>query len=257
VRPRNFIALATLGKTLAHFFTTFGDTNSVSGVCCVSCGKGRDRDGRLCRRCVRTRTLKVALAFIVLGEVSAAAYVFFAPKKADVVVENNALPPPRVTNGGAGWFYYDTTDTLLGDTTHHARLISNRARLDGAKAAVPGASSGMLELATSSHYGQSVVVTFPTVKTSCAAGGCGVKAFFDETQPESFPLQDVVSDKNTTLMLGDYDRFTQRLQVSHDLTVIASLGTKQDVILDFTVQGYRMALRSVRVRYAAMDAHKG
>jgi hypothetical protein len=191
----------------------------------------------------------VAVEFAMAG--AYAALRLGAEHHGVVAAAPSALPPPPAP-GPTGWMYYDTADSLLADVTHHARLLGNSPPSVGGKPAMPGAVAGMLALAASPHYGKSVVVTFPKTKLQCGPGACAVKAIFDQTEPVSFPIQDVQSERETTLMLGDYDRFAARLRVAHDLTLVASLGGSRDVIMTFTVQGYREALGPTRVRYAAV-----
>lgn len=236
----------------------FGEFSGESGVFCASCGQARDRDGRMCRVCARRNVLKAALTCLLIGEGGVAMALALLPRphqdKFVAADTTHYVPPPP--DGPTGWTYYDTTDTLLADITHHARLLANHPPTVDGKPAIPGATAGVLALAASTHYGKSVVVTFPPVATKCATPAqCSVKASFDQSDPVAFPMLEVASDRETTLILGDYDHFTERLRVAHDMTLVASLGGSQDVILNFTVQGYRTALRAISVHYAAMAPH--
>ena len=58
------------------------------------------------------------------------------------------------------------------------------------------------------------------------------------------------------LQLTDFDRFTQRLAVSHDLTVIADVGAKHPFVMRFTVAGYDTAANVTRmiIRLAALQS---
>ena len=234
----------------------FGQIDSGSGFFCAQCGQNRDREGRLCRRCLRRRVIKGSIATIVAVEFAVAgalaALRLGEQQKPGVVAAAPSVLPPPPAPGPSGWMYYDTADSLLADVTHHARLLGNSPPSVGGKPGIPGAVAGMLALAASPHYGNSVVVTFPKTPVQCSPGKCAVKAIFDQTEPVVFPVQDAQSDRETTVMLGDYDRFTARLRVAHDLTLVASLGGPHDVIMNFTVQGYREALWSTRLRYAAL-----
>jgi hypothetical protein len=88
-------------------------------------------------------------------------------------------------------------------------------------------------------YGRVVQLSFPHVQTGCEANPCEVRAIFDQTQPMVLGYTDASSDNKTVLMLKDYDHFTQRLAVAHDLTMVAALGTAHDHVLRFDVAGYR------------------
>ena len=139
----------------------------------------------------------------------------------------------------AGWRYYNTQDSVVGDVTRHARLISNSPTNPSGDPRYAGVSTGTLELASSGRYGRVVTISFPRAKTACEANPCEVRAIFDATQPMVFSYTDASSGRSTMLMLKDYDRFTQRLAVAHDLTVVAALGTEHDHILTFDVDGFR------------------
>ncbi len=140
---------------------------------------------------------------------------------------------------GAGWLYFNTRDATVGDVTRHAQLQSETPVPLLRDTQMSGMVSGMIELVSSLQSGRAVNVSFPRVKPACGAKTCEVRAIFDETQPMVFTYTDVSAGGSTVLMLHDYDRFVQRLAVSHDLTLIASLGTKHDPVMAFSVAGYQ------------------
>jgi len=223
---------------------------------CKACQGPMDRGGAACKRCVRKMWVKTGIGGVIAMEmVVAAAYAYYRtqPQHPSVVVEDTAsyTPPPVLApNGPTGWLYYETKDSLLGDVTHHARLLSNKPLGYADAKPVAGAVTGTLELADSARYGRTVVLSLPLLKAACDANPCSLRASFDLSEPEVFPFQDISDDRHRILAIGDYDRFTKRLARAHDMTVTASLGTDQDTMVSFTVSGYRMALARM-VRWAS------
>ena len=217
---------------------------------CSVCGGPPEPASKLCRYCRRKRRAKTIAALFIGAELACLGVYLALPKdKPQLVVADTelSLPSPAPIHAATGWLYFDTQDRALGDVTHHARLLSNAPSNPSGDVHLSGVTSGKLELAASRTYGKRVVVTFPKVKTACEANPCELRAIFDNTQPERFPYVDGSDDQTTMLEVGDYDRFTQRLSVSHDLTLVASLGTPQDSILTFTVAGYQMAANGTLV----------
>jgi hypothetical protein len=221
---------------------------------CAKCRNGMDRDGRHCRRCLTGQRLKLFFGAVAGVQVAVAAMFLLQPMtKTRPAIVYDPTPPatiPAVTEARAGWQYYDVTDPLINDVTHHARLIAANAG--------PGAVSGMLELAVSPHYGTAVLLTFPPMQKSCGANQCEVRASFDSAGPRKMPFQDISTERASVLMLGDKDDFMADLPNAHDLTIVASLGGKQDTVMTFNVAGFRMKLAALqtRIRLAAA-AHIG
>jgi len=167
--------------------------------------------------------------------------------------ESNAVFRPGVEE--AGWLYARTGHRAL-DVVRVATLVSNILPSVNGEPAPPGATTGSLEITTSRHAGNMVFVDFAQRLAHCPAGACRVRAAFDQTQPEPFPAQDVSTARATRLRLGNANRFAQRLSVAHELTLYASLGHQRQVILNFSVDGYQLALRSVEVRYASLPSFR-
>jgi hypothetical protein len=121
-----------------------------------------------------------------------------------------------------------------------------------------GVTAARLDL-TRSASGKSVTISFAKVKESCAKGQCSVAASFDETQPENFAFTDQSDAQKTILKLADYDEFEQHLAVSHDLTVVASLGNGKPSVMRFTVAGYDSAslTQHLTMRLAALPLQAG
>jgi hypothetical protein len=213
---------------------------------CAKCRNGMDRNGKYCRRCMTGQRMKMFFGALAGAQVAVAAMLLWhpmAPSRPAVVYDT--APPsavPALATAEAGWQYYDVTDPLINDVTHHARLIAASA---GAPA---GGISGMLELAVSPHYGTAVVLTFPPVHKSCSANHCEVRAIFDHAPPRQLPFQDISTERASVLMLGDKDSFLADLPDAHDLTIVASLGDKQDTIMSFNVAGFRMKLAALQAR---------
>jgi hypothetical protein len=151
----------------------------------------------------------------------------------------------------AGWVYADRAGHRAADVVRFARLASNVLPSVNGEPAPTGATTGSLEITSSRHAGNTVLVSFARYLSHCPAGACQVRAAFDQTEPEPFPAQDASTAHATRLRLGNANRFAQRLSVAHELTLYAALGNRQ-VILNFSVDGYQMALRSVEVRYASL-----
>jgi len=233
---------------------------AVYSATCEACGAIPYPGTRLCQRCKRKRFFKGLAATFIVCELLAAGAFLLMPQHKPTVVRDAQIdaPPVKVADGITGWLYYDTQDSMIGDVTHHARLLSNAPRNPTNDPHLKGVAAGKLELSSSKTYGRHVMITFGKIKTACDANPCQVRVMFDETQPEVFPYTDASDDHDTVLMLGDYDRFAQRLAVAHDLTLVASLGTQHDSVLTFTVAGYRMAAngRGIVVELAALKADK-
>ncbi len=222
----------------------FTDTAERSaGFGCTSCGGALFGGSRLCQGCRRKKTLKTFIGVFIACEMAMAGFFMVVQpalhRSHANVVYAEPIRAPKPVRVGSGWIYYDTQDSVVGDVTHHARLISDSPSNPSGDKRLAGVSSGTLELSSSEHYGRAIRLTFPKVKTACEANPCEVRAIFDQTQPMVLPYIDGSDPQSTVLMLRDYDRFTQRLAVAHDLTMVASLGTDHDHIISFDVAGYR------------------
>ena len=226
---------------------------------CEICGAIPHGTGRLCRGCRRRNAFKAAAVVFVLAEGVFAAGLFLLPGS-----DASKTPEPSATHAAAlpfaiaaasGWTAFDTHDAVLGTITHHATLASATPREDAKDPDLHGITAGTLELTNSVTEGKSVTLSFAKVKSDCQSSHCRVRASFDETQPEAFACDDK-SAATTVLQLADYDRFTQRLAVSHDLTLVAELGTRHPTVLRFTVAGYETAANGARliIRLAALPS---
>jgi hypothetical protein len=216
---------------------------------CVRCRQGLDRDGRYCRRCLRTQRLKIAFGSVAAVQLAALAYVIMQSAEAAHVVRAAGTQAIVASGKGqSGWLYYDITDPLLADVTHHARLIADNPLPPKGAPAVPGAVGGALEVAYSRHYGSTVMVSFPPVRKACGANPCELRAIFDQQPARAMRFDDVSDDRKTVLMLGDGERFIASLAAAHDLTIVASLGAGPDTIISFDVAGFKMTLAALRTR---------
>ena len=228
-----------------------------AGYGCVACGAALFGSSRSCGACRRKKILKRGIGAFIVAELAMAVFFMVVQPSthgAAMAVQTAQEAAPLKLPTTSGWLYYDTQDNLVGDVTHHARLISNSPINPSGDKHLAGVASGTLELSASEHYGRVVTISFPHVKPACEANPCEVRAIFDATQPMVFAYTDASSDRSTVLMLKDYDRFAQRLAVAHDLTLVASLGTAHDPILTFDVAGYRrlaMARRAALTQLAA------
>ncbi len=214
-----------------------------TGYSCTSCGGALFGGNRLCQACRRKKTTKTFIGAFIFCEVAMAGFFMVIQpalhhQSAGVALQDSLRPPDPIPTG-SGWIYYDTQDSVVGDVTHHARLISDSPSNPSGDRRLAGVANGTLELSSSERYGRVISLTFPKAKTACEANPCEVRAIFDQTQPMVLPYTDASDPRTTVLMLHDYDRFTQRLAVAHDLTVVASLGTEHDHIISFDVAGYR------------------
>lgn len=239
----------------------FPDGLSWSGKC-KSCHASLDRNGTVCRSCSRKFWAKSIIGSVVVVELCVgAAYLLMRPsvRPQDIAQVTATYHTPQQTSfsGPSGWVYYETKDTLIGDVTHHARLISNRPTIGLDHKPLPGSEPGTLELSDSERYGKTVLLTLPPTQAACETNVCTVHAIFDDGPEQNFPFQDISDDRHRVLAIGDYDRFTGQLQRSHDLRVMASLGTPQDVTVNFTVSGYHTALAKLRHWAALMVAKFG
>jgi hypothetical protein len=231
-------------------------------VRCVACGQPRDRDGQRCRSCQRRRDWKTALALVLWSECIVGGYFGILPQPTraqSAAAQQEAAFSPAVFRGGtdrAGWVYADRGGHRAAEIVRFAKLVSNVLPSVNGEPAPAGATTGSLEITSSQHAGNSVFVAFARRLAHCPSGACQVRASFDQTDPEPFAAQDVSTAHATRLRLGNGNRFAQRLSVAHELTLYASLGHQRQVILNFSVDGYQLALRSVRVMYAALPAYR-
>jgi hypothetical protein len=169
------------------------------------------------------------------------------------------LPPMfavQPAKASTGWVFANNFGQLGAGGTRFAKLVSNVLTGVNGDPAPAGATTGSLEITTSQTNGNTVLVSLAQRLARCAARTCSVRAAFDQTDPEPFPAQDVSTRQATRLQIGDANRFAQRLSVAHELTLYASLGHQREVILNFSVDGFQLALRSVRVMYAALPSFK-
>lgn len=231
----------------------------VAGHVCTLCGAGLPRRGKFCNRCIRRRVVKRLAGIAVAIELGVGlAVALWHHRRPHVVAyvperERPAERPEGAANPG-GWFLYKTRDSLLGDVTAHARLMS-RPKLAPAGRPLENALTGVLEISSSTSYGQQILVTLDSkVRTACHANPCSVHAVFDGAGAEPFPFQEWSNPERTTLALGDFDRFTARLARAQDMLLVARLGMKQDYLVSFRVSGFRLAGARPARRFAAYGA---
>jgi hypothetical protein len=223
---------------------------------CIRCRHGLDRIGRYCRSCLKSQRLKLAFGIVAVVQLSAAAFFVMRGTRLPHFEPNAGSHTVAVAspNAQSGWYYFDVTDPLIEDVTHHARLISNSPIAPKNAPATPGATSGTLEISASSHYGTTILLSFPTVKKACGANICQLTAIFDQQPPRTIPFHDVSDQRGTVLMLTEASGFVSALPKAHDLTIIAGMGTEQDTVLTFGVAGYRLQVAAIggRIRQAAI-----
>lgn len=255
----------------------------------MKCGAQRASTTRFCAQCQKRRTLKFAIGSVIAVE-AAMASLFLATHPGfggfgawrssgpvhiedvaaadgapaargatgEIVQGNGVQVTARPHNGAAGWLFYNTAD-VAGDLVRHARLVSNPPVTANGAPLADGVTAGTLELAASAHSGRSVTVSFPLIRSACDRKACSVHAIFDETQPMNFSFSDQSNDQSTVLRLHEYDRFMQRMAVSHDLTIVAALGAARAAVLNFSVDGYsktqsaQLHLKSARVVMVASN----
>lgn len=249
---------------------------------CAKCGGQRPNSASICPSCQRKRNMKSAIGLVVVAEI-ALGFWFAASHPGRVSLANlfegrpasqgaaSSAPAPgstgsgvqlasQTSSSGPGWYFYSAPDET-GAAVRHARLVSTPPAPASAQTMpqAEGIIAGTLDLSDSGPHARAVTVSFPRIKTACDRKLCAVRAIFDETQPMNFSFSDVSDDLSTILRLHEYDRFVQRLSVSHDLTIIAALGAGHAAILNFGVDGFTKAqsaqlhLRSVKLVALAMN----
>jgi hypothetical protein len=216
---------------------------------CERCGATPYGTGRLCQRCRRRGAVKTAATVFLVAESIFLAALFLAPRdaaprSASMPHANSALPVALAVN--SGWKSFYSHDERFDVPVRHAVLASNAPNSDGIAPWSTGLTSGTLELTSSQYRGNIATVSFGKVKIDCQAVKCSLTASFDQTQPEAFAYQDLSDRTSTVLKVQDYDRFAQRLAVSHDLTLVATLGKGHANVLRFTVSGYDSAAAGPR-----------
>jgi hypothetical protein len=223
----------------------------------VSCDEPRDRDGQRCRACQRKRDLKASLALVLWAEFFVGGYFALQPQPQAATAHHFAMPTLFTFHrpaDSAGWAFAGNAFHAGGDGVRVATLASNVLTGVNGDPAPAGATTGSLQITTTQSAGNAVLVSFAKRLAHCPARGCRVRAAFDQTDPEPFPARDVSTRQALRLQLGNANRFAQRLSVAHELTLYASLGHQRQVILNFSVDGFQLALRSVRVMYASLPA---
>jgi hypothetical protein len=228
---------------------------------CERCGAIPYSTFSLCRRCRRRSTAKTAIAVVIAAEAVFAAGVFLLPHTTTNPPAPLALAAALPSTAAAGgWNAFDTHDAVRNELTHHTTLSSLTPRDDARSPDLQGLTAATLEIVTSRTGGKSVTFSFVKSATPAAsaraAQRCAIRAAFDETQPINFVCQDKSVETSAVLQLTDFDRFTQRLAVSHDLTVIADVGAKHPSVMRFTVAGYDTAANVTRmiIRLAALQS---
>ena len=244
---------------MAQATRKFGPSSDPGCVRCVACGQPRDRDGARCHACQRKRDLKATLALLLWTECFVGGYFALQPQPQAATTHHFSISSPfsfAHSTASTGWVYASNTSQRADEIVRFARLVSNVLPSVNDDPAPAGATTGSLEITTTRHDGNAVLVSFAKTLAHCPKGTCNVRASFDQTDPEPFPARDVSTRQATRLQLGDANRFAQRLSVAHELTLYASLGHRRQVILNFSVDGYQLALRSVQVRYASLPSFR-
>lgn len=211
---------------------------------CERCGATPFGTGSLCKSCRRSSLIKTAaIAFIVAEGIFVASLMYRSNASATVDLTRPAgmSSLPLQVAPSSAWKWFDAPGAAPGQSVHHATLLSESPRTDGLDPSLQGVTAGTLDVARSQGGENSVTISFPKVKQRCGTGQCTVSASFDETNPVGYAYTDLSNAEKTVLKLNEYDRFAQRLAVSHDLTVIASLGNGHPNVLRFTVSGYDSA----------------
>lgn len=251
----------------AAFMSTFGKLHLAAPppayvFRCERCGATPYGTGSLCKSCRRNSLFKTAaVVFIVAEGIFAVSLIYRSNAAATVDISRPAgfSSVPLQVAPSSAWKWYDEPGPTPGQSVHHATLISASARTDGLDPSLQGVTTGTLDLAHSQAGEKSVTISFAKVKEVCDAGQCSVRASFDQTNPLTYAYTDASTPQKTVLKLHDYDSFTQRLSVSHDLTVIASLGNGHPSVMRFTVSGYDSAAltQHLTIRLAALESQAG
>jgi hypothetical protein len=232
-------------------------------VKCERCSEAASAGSVLCGRCGRRKTIKTAVAVLVAAEgIFAASFLLLSGTSLPGFAAPRPLASaahPFVAEAARGWVAFDTAGAYPGTVTHHAMLASALPRDDDKVPELQGITAGTLELNSSAGEGKTVTISFAKVKTRCHDGNCRVRASFDQTQPEVFDCDPRRGAAATVLQVADYDRFTQRLAVSNDLTLVAELGTRHPTVLRFRVAGFDMADNGTRmiIHLAALPPQAG
>ena len=149
--------------------------------------------------------------------------------------EPSAAAPYPMPAAPAGWFYFQTSDSLLGDTTRHARLLSDSN--PGMGNVGDHGTTGVIELRSSPHYGNSVVLTTKRAAFDIADEHCEVQVKFDSTERVIFEAEATVEGDTNVLIFDDYAAFVERIAKSHLVVMDAKLGRGTEQILHFDVAG--------------------
>jgi hypothetical protein len=211
---------------------------------CERCGATPFGTGSLCKSCRRSSLIKTAaIVFIVAEGIFGASLMYRTSASAtlDAARMPGVYSLPVHTAPTGAWKWFNEPGAAPGQTLHHATLVSASARTDGLDPSLLGVTTGTLDLTHGDGGEKSVTISFAKVKEVCDDGQCSVRASFDQTNPQTYAYTDASTAQKTVLKLNDYDSFTQRLSVSHDLTVIASLGNGHPSVMRFTVSGYDSA----------------
>lgn len=149
--------------------------------------------------------------------------------------EQSAGPPAPMPEAPAGWLYFQTSDSLLGDTTRHARLLSDSN--PGISNARDHGTTGVIELRTSPRYGNSILLTTKRAAFDLADEHCEVQAKFDNDDLVSFKAEVTTEGDTDVLVLDDYPGFIAKIVKSHLMVLDAKLGRGTERILRFDVTG--------------------
>ena len=208
-------------------------------VCRARLGFGR----ALCRGCgTKKKRAKLILSCVILAQlVTIGVYAKFGggkPSGPQLVVDPRDLATPAVLlerRPPAGWVYYETRDELIGDTTHHARVLSRSDPMAG----LPGdhGTTGVLELRASPAYGRSAVVSLPPEVGVEVAGPCELRVQFDDAPELAFRASASGAAGHLMLSVADVDGFTGRLVSAQTMSVSVRFAGRPPLELSFMVGG--------------------
>ena len=212
------------------------------GYCNVC--RARLRLGRAtCRGCgTKKKRAKLILSCVILAQlVTIGVYAKFGggrPSGPRLIADPRDLATPAVLlekRPPAGWVYYDTRDELIGDTTHHARVLSRSDPTAG----LPGdhGTTGVLELRASPAYGRSAVISMSPEVSADVVGPCELRVQFDDGPEAAFAAAASGGTGHLMLSVADVDGFTGRLLSAQTMSVSARVLGRPRLELSFMVGG--------------------
>ena len=211
---------------------------------CNKCGSKLRFGSATCTRCgAKKSRLKYIFAGIVVIQVAVIAFYlhYDLPGKMHVVVtgpsSGPSTIPPADAKSPTGWLYFDTRDELIGDVTHHARLISRGNPTTGQVNAE--SSEGVLELRASPTYGRSALVTLRIQASDAAAENTELHMQFDGGDVVVFQATGTADGTNLTFVVQDAVGFASRLKAASVLSLEALLPQNRQRVAIFDVAGLK------------------